>query len=90
MVPGAHPLEGRLRSYPWGGDRFLRDLTGEGGDGPAAEWWLGAHPDAPSLVRLPGGDAPLDAVVAAAPVAVLGPAVAARFGRLPFLLKVLD
>ena len=90
MIPGAHPLEGRLRSYPWGGDTFLRDLTGAGGDGPAAEWWLGAHPDAPSLVRSPTGDAPLDAVVAAAPEAILGPAVAARFGRLPFLLKVLD
>ncbi len=90
MIPGAHPLEGRLRSYPWGGDTFLRDLTGGGGDGPVAEWWLGGHPDAPSIVRLQDGDAPLDAVVAASPVAVLGPAVAARFGRLPFLLKVLD
>jgi len=90
MFPGAHPLEGRLRSCPWGGDTFLRDLTGEGDGGPAAEWWLGAHPDAPSIVRLPDGDVPLDAVVAAAPDAVLGPAVAARFARLPYLLKVLD
>lgn len=87
-------LVGRVQPYAWGGVDYLRDLTGlELVPGaPAAEWWIGAHPSAPSLVFLPDGTScPLDALIAADPVRLLGPRVSARFGgRLPFLLKVLD
>jgi mannose-6-phosphate isomerase len=70
----------------------LRELTGLPlpPDEPAAEWWIGAHPLAPSVAVSEVGECPLDLLIARAPAVFLGPAVARRFGRLPFLLKVLD
>ena len=81
-------LVGTVQRYAWGDPAFIprlqgRPVTGE----PEAELWFGAHPVAPS--RLAGSGAALDQLVAADPEAVLGPAVARRFGRFPFLLKVL-
>ena len=81
-------IEGVVRRYDWGSltaipELLGRPLTGE----PWAELWLGAHPAAPATV---GARAePLDRLIAADPVAALGPAAAARFVRLPFLMKVL-
>lgn len=84
------PLDGRVQHYVWGSGEALPGFLGRPPDGrPWAEWWLGAHPQAPSTV----GSVPattLDELVAADPEQVLGADVAARFGpRLPFLLKVL-
>ncbi|MEM7140502.1 MAG: mannose-6-phosphate isomerase, class I [Actinomycetota bacterium] len=81
-------LDGPIRDYDWGSTTSIPELLGRPVTGePAAELWLGAHPSAPSLV---GCDhRPLDQIVAADPVAALGDAVNARFGSLPFLLKVL-
>jgi mannose-6-phosphate isomerase len=55
-----------------------------------AEWWLGAHDKAPSTVVVETGEVPLNDVIARQPQALLGDAVARRFGRLPYLFKVLD
>lgn len=81
-------IEGVVRNYDWGSPTAIPELLGRPGDGePWAELWLGAHPAAPAKV---GARAePLDRLIAADPVAALGPAVASRYGRLPFLLKVL-
>ncbi|MEV7602426.1 mannose-6-phosphate isomerase, class I [Kitasatospora sp. NPDC089797] len=80
-------LDNPVRRYPWGSPTALPALTGTAPDGgPQAELWLGAHPSAPS--RIDGR--PLDALIAAAPDALLGPATVRRFGpALPFLFKVL-
>ncbi|MGC4945502.1 mannose-6-phosphate isomerase, class I [Streptomyces sp. DT224] len=85
------PLVNTVRPYAWGSTTALPGLLGVAPDGrPQAELWMGAHPGAPSLVRRPEGDLPLDAVIEAAPAAELGDAVLRRFGpRLPFLLKLL-
>lgn len=86
-------LTGRVQAYAWGGHTFLRNLTGLDlpRDRPAAEWWLGAHPSATSVITTTHGACGLDAAIASSPAALLGPDVAARFGgRLPYLLKVLD
>lgn len=56
---------------------------------PEAELWFGAHPLAPSRVQVGAELQPLDAVIARNNELELGPAVARRFGRLPFLLKLL-
>src|SRR5262249_58815405 len=57
---------------------------------PEAELWMGAPRSAPSQVVAEGRRISLDELVAAEPEAVLGPAVAARFGaRLPLLAKLL-
>jgi mannose-6-phosphate isomerase len=56
-------------------------------DEPYAELWMGAHPDAPSVLADGTG---LDAAITADPDRLLGPVVHERFGpRLPFLMKVL-
>lgn len=81
-------LVGSVQRYAWGDPAFIPRLQGRPGTGdPEAELWFGAHPVAPS--RLAGSGAALDELVAADPEAVLGPAVARRFGRFPFLVKVL-
>lgn len=81
-------IEGVVRHYDWGSFTAIPELLGRPGTGePWAEMWFGAHPAAPAMV---GARAePLDRLIAADPVAALGPAVASRYGRLPFLLKVL-
>ena len=77
-----------VRHYDWGSRTAIPDLLGRRRTGePWAELWFGAHPSGPAAV---GARAePLDRMIAADPAAVLGPAVASRYGRLPFMLKVL-
>ena len=82
-------LTNTVRHYPWGSRTVIPDLLGlpSPAEEPCAELWLGAHPDDPSV--LSSGVA-LDKAIAAEPEAMLGAAVAQRFGaRLPFLMKVL-
>jgi mannose-6-phosphate isomerase len=82
-------LTNTVRHYPWGSHTVIPELLGEPSPAelPYAELWMGAHPDAPSLIADGRG---LDAAIAADPEILLGPAVLERFGaRLPFLMKVL-
>ena len=82
-------LDGVVRDYAWGSTTAIQALLGLEPDGrPAAELWLGAHPDDPA--RVAEHDTTLDRIITADPTGTLGPAVVERFeGRLPFLLKVL-
>jgi mannose-6-phosphate isomerase len=78
-----------VRHYPWGSRTVIPELLGETSpaDRPYAELWMGAHPDAPSVLS---SGIPLDKAIAEQPELLLGAAVHERFGtRLPFLLKVL-
>jgi len=89
-VAPLYPLEGRIQHYAWGSRESLPGFLGRTPDGqPWAEWWLGAHPSAPSTV----GSVPattLDVLVGQDPAVMLGDDSRDRFGpRLPFLLKVL-
>jgi mannose-6-phosphate isomerase class I len=88
-LPAVVALDGVIRHYAWGSRTAIPELLGIEPDGePAAELWLGAHPDDPSAVS--GHDTTLDALLAGDPEGLLGAAAVARFGpRLPFLLKVL-
>lgn len=81
-------LVGSVQRYTWGDPAFIPRLQGRAVTGvPEAELWFGAHPVAPS--RLARSGAALDELVAADPAAVLGAEAARRFGRFPFLVKVL-
>lgn len=82
-------LENPIRTYAWGSRTVIAELLGEPvpSPHPQAELWLGAHPAAPSTVA--GGSRPLHELIAADPVAALGPGRDRWEGRLPFLLKVL-
>ncbi|GAA3679411.1 mannose-6-phosphate isomerase, class I [Arthrobacter ginkgonis] len=84
-------LSNTVRDYAWGSHDALADLLGRVPTGaPEAEMWIGAHPLAPSVAIGPDGTStPLDELLASAPQSLLGAEAAARFGRLPFLAKVL-
>jgi mannose-6-phosphate isomerase len=82
-------LQNTVRHYPWGSRTVIPELLGEvtPADRPYAELWMGAHPDAPSVLS---DGTPLDKAIEQRSETLLGPEVRARFGdRLPFLLKVL-
>lgn len=81
-------LSGVIRAYDWGDPTALADLLGHEPPGhPEAEYWLGTHPGGPG--RLGECGEPFDEAIAARTSDLLGPRVAARFGGLPYLVKVL-
>ncbi len=84
-------LKGKLQQYAWGGDRFLPDFLGiKNEDNQSfAEYWLGAHDSAPSEIDNES-KLSLNSIVKDQPVDVLGTYVEKEFGRLPYLLKLLD
>ena len=95
-----HVVTGQVQHYDWGTIAEIPRLLGVESDGcPWAEYWLGAHPKAPSLLaddcdingadRADGGQ-PLDRWLAEHPDQ-LGQARREVFGdRLSFLLKILS
>jgi len=86
-------LEGAIQHYNWGGERFLPALLGKinTDHSPFAEYWMGAHENAPSLLELPDGTKQsLDEFIRIQNATVLGERVAEKFGRLPYLFKILD
>ena len=80
-------ITGTVQPYPWGSTTAIPEFLGRAADGqPQAEYWLGAHPAAPSRV----GAEPLTSLISADPVGVLGSGIVDQFGpKLPYLLKVL-
>ncbi|HEY9357703.1 MAG TPA: mannose-6-phosphate isomerase, class I [Arthrobacter sp.] len=87
-----YEIENVLRDYAWGSTTAIAGLLGRPESGsPEAELWIGAHPDSPSVARLPDGSTvPLDQLIADDPEHFLGAESVAGFGpRLPFLTKVL-
>ncbi|MGB5942449.1 MAG: mannose-6-phosphate isomerase, class I [Leeuwenhoekiella sp.] len=84
-------LDGKLQNYDWGGKRYIADLLRQkGGSLKIAEYWLGAHKNAPAVAHTPKGAVNLDTLIHEIPIETLGEEVAGEFGRLPFLFKVLD
>lgn len=87
------PLTGKVQHYAWGGKVFIPELLGISNEEgrPCAEYWLGVHPGAPSVVRLSDhARTLLPDLIRSQPSRYLGPLVARDFGALPYLLKVLD
>ena len=81
-------LVGEVQHYDWGSDQAIPEILGEQPNGqPWAEYWLGAHPKAPSVLA---DGVTLDQWLADHPEE-LGRASRDAFGdRLPFLLKILS
>lgn len=91
MTPRILELDNPIRDYAWGSPTAIPELLGIPPTGrPAAEVWIGAHPDSPSRCIAHTDQPGLDTLIAADPAGMLGAGTVARFGdRLPFLLKVL-
>jgi mannose-6-phosphate isomerase len=88
-----YKLEGRIQHYAWGGHEFLPDLlqVPNATNKPFAEYWMGAHINAPSMIPISDDvKMPLNELIALEPPLMLGEAVAKGFGRLPYLFKILD
>lgn len=85
-------LEGRVQHYAWGGSDYIPALLSQENPGkkPFAEYWMGGHDNAPALVVTAEGKIPLNEFIAKNPASLLGKKVNETFGRLPYLLKVLD
>lgn len=81
-------IEGVVQHYDWGGKSFIPNLISE--KNPAnityAEYWLGAHLKAPSLVKVQQKKIPLDVFLNEYVSKDSEP----HFGTLPYLFKVLD
>ncbi len=85
-------LEGQYQHYDWGGESFIPNWLKlkQRENKPYAEYWLGAHRSAPSMIEFEGKWLPLDRVIDKAPK-LLGEKSREQFGdELPFLLKILD
>jgi len=87
-----HSLKGRIQHYTWGGNTFIPSLFHQAPDQqPAAEYWLGIHPGAPSQVLLgQGASTSLQALINSDKTRYLGESVRDQFGNIPYLLKILD
>ncbi|MEQ6121465.1 mannose-6-phosphate isomerase, class I [Reichenbachiella sp. MALMAid0571] len=85
------PLKGCVQPYAWGGSSFIADLIGyKGNEKTIAEYWLGAHANAPATISTPQGEKKLDAFLLENPLLHLGSYVQNNYKRLPYLFKVLD
>lgn len=83
-------LENPIKNYAWGSHSAISELVGGRTPSlePEAELWMGAHPNAPSLV-LPARESLLT-LIQREPERTLGASICAEYGaELPFLLKVL-
>lgn len=85
-------IKGVVQHYAWGGYSFIPALLGEqnAAHQPCAEYWMGAHPSAPSVLEVNGASLSLNQLFQSDPAGNLSQPVAERFGELPYLFKVLD
>jgi mannose-6-phosphate isomerase len=86
------PLAGKIQHYAWGGASFIPDLLSiPNPDGrPFAEYWMGAHDNASSELLEGDRRFKLNEYIQSFPKETLGLNVSARFGKLPYLMKILD
>jgi mannose-6-phosphate isomerase len=85
-------IEGVFKHYAWGSREAIAELLGHTPSGqPEAELWFGVHSAGPARLLAPsaGEDGTLAALIASDLSRHLGATCNERFGRLPFLLKVL-
>lgn len=80
-------IHGTVMHYPWGTPDMIPAILGVMGDGqPFAEYWLGGHPLAPSMM----GGIPLNQAVLEDP-SLLGDRYHQTYsGKLPYLVKLLS
>ena len=82
-------LDGVVQDYAWGGTEFIANLLGIKPGKKMAEYWLGTHEKGTAgLLDAPEKD--LQSLIQANQEDILGKTISQRFGRLPYLFKVLD
>ncbi len=88
----AYKLLGKHRHYDWGGKTFLPNLMGVENVNhlPYAEYWMGAHASASSIIQTKEGAKDLAQLIKEQPNQWLGKDIATKFKALPYLYKILD
>ena len=78
--------------YVWGGYSFIPEWMGEENlqHKPYAEYWMGAHTLAPSVLITGEDEISLRDAINENPVLFIGQKVFSQFGELPYLFKVQD
>lgn len=91
-MPKLFALKGKVQNYAWGGTKFIPELLGidNFNSNKFAEYWLGAHTNAPSTITTSNNKDTLDNYIELNTFECLGDEITKKFGRLPFLFKVLD
>ncbi len=91
-MEGIGKLKGKCMHYAWGGYDFLPEFLGISNPDhkPFAEYWMGAHPSAPSDWLTRNGPVSLYRLCTEQPDRVMSAKVFDRFGELPYLFKILD
>ncbi len=85
-------IEGKVQNYDWGGKSFIPNLISinQKSNVTYAEYWLGAHAKAPSMIKTNQENISLDVFLNQNLAENLGLKVLNDFGKLPYLFKVLD
>ncbi len=85
-----YPLKGKIQHYTWGGYEYIPQLLAISNteNKPYSEYWLGAHPNHPSVIKKDGIELPLNEFLNQN-IEALGTSQK-HFTTLPFLLKILD
>ncbi|HRI22517.1 MAG TPA: mannose-6-phosphate isomerase, class I, partial [Panacibacter sp.] len=85
-------LKGKVMHYAWGGAHFIPQWMGveNSKHQPYAEYWMGVHPLAPSLLLTDEKAFSLRDNINENPIRFLGERVYKQFGELPYLFKVQD
>src|ERR1700753_60081 len=86
-------LSGKIQHYAWGGINYIPRLLSlpNPEQKPYAEYWIGAHDSASAEIENEQEEKiTLNTYIDKFRLDALGKAVPGRFGRLPYLLKILD
>ncbi len=85
-------LKGKVQQYAWGGYDFIANWLGTENNQhkPFAEYWMGAHPTASSVVVTRNGELSLHQLIHDYPEEFLSTHVRQQFNELPYLFKILD
>jgi len=85
-------LKGKIQNYAWGGFSFLPQLLhfNNTDQKPCAEYWMGAHPSASSIISDGNNEIALHDFIAQNPSETITDKVFQSFGELPYLFKILD
>ena len=87
-----YKLKGRVQHYAWGGYTYIPQLVHFNNidNKPCAEYWMGAHPSAPSQLVIDGCEISLEKIIEENKEIVLTNDIINKFGELPYLYKILD
>ena len=85
-----YKLTGKIQNYAWGGYTFIPNLLHQENldNKPCAEYWMGAHPSAPSTLQNVALN--LFEIIKKEPLNILTENIYNNFGELPYLYKILD